>query len=108
MEIKSNKPFPNDKDLYPGNYIIDIAKKIIKSKSIKDFSNLDKIYNKLSSEALKYSMTIVKNDLNLLGVKHNNFIYESNLIKKKMVSKVVEKLKKNNFIYKGKLEPPKG
>ena len=108
LEIKSNKPFPNDKDLYPGNYIIDIAKKIIKSKSIKDFSSLDKIYNKLSSEALKYSMTIVKNDLNLLGVKHNNFIYESNLIKKKMVSKVVEKLKKNNFIYKGKLEPPKG
>ena len=37
------------KDLYPGDYIIDIAKKIIKNKSIKNFSNFEKIYKKLSS-----------------------------------------------------------
>ena len=108
LEIKEKKPFPNDKDLYPGNYVIDIAKKIIKKKLIKDFSNLEKIYYKLSSETLKYSMNLIKSDLNLLGVKHNNFIYESNLIKNEMVSKVVKKLQKNNFIYKGKLAAPKG
>ena len=32
LEIIKNEPFPRDKDLYPGDYIIDIAKKIIKTK----------------------------------------------------------------------------
>ena len=92
LEIVENKSFPKDKDLYPGDYIIDIAKKIIKNKSIKDFSNFEKIYKKLSSESLKYSMKLIMNNLNLLGVKHNNFVYESNLIDKKMVSKIIKKL----------------
>jgi len=108
LEIVENKSFPRDKDLYPGDYIIDIAKKIIKNKSIRDFSNFEKIYKKLSSESLKYSMKLIMNNLNLLGVKHNNFVYESNLIDKKMVSKIIKKLEKKNYIYKGKLDSPKG
>ena len=108
LEITENKTFPNDKNLYPGNYIIDIAKRIIKSKAIKDFTNLEKIYKRLYSESLKHSMQLIKGNLNLLGVKHNNFVYESKLINNKTVSKVVKKLKKKNYIYKGKLEAPKG
>ena len=59
LGILENKPFPDDKDLYPGNYIIDIAKKIIKSKKIKDFNNFEKIYDKLSSESLKFSIQMI-------------------------------------------------
>ena len=108
LEITENKTFPNDKNLYPGNYIIDIAKRVIKSKAIKDFTNLEKIYKRLYSESLKHSMQLIKGNLNLLGVKHNNFVYESKLINNKMVSKVVKKLKKENYIYEGKLDIPKG
>jgi len=108
LEIIENKKFPNEKDLYPGDYIIDISRKIIKNKSIKNFSNFKKIYKKLSSESLKYSMQIIIGNLNLLGVKHNNFVYESKLIDNKMVSKIVKKLKRKNYIYEGKLEAPKG
>ena len=54
LEIVESKPFPNDKGLYPGDYIIDIARRIIKNKSIKNFSNFEKIYKKLSSESLKH------------------------------------------------------
>ena len=108
LEITENKTFPNDKNLYPGNYIIDIAKRIIKSKAIKDFINLEKIYKRLYSESLKHSMQLIKGNLNLLGVKHNNFVYESKLINNKTVSKVVKKLKKENYIYEGKLDIPKG
>ena len=107
LEIVENKSFPKDKDLYPGDYIIDIAKKIIKNKSIRDFSNFEKIYKKLSSESLKYSMKLIMNNLNLLGVKHNNFVYESKFIDNKMILKIVKKLKKKNYIFKGKLEAPK-
>ena len=108
LEITENKTFPNDKNLYPGNYIIDIAKRVIKSKAIKDFTNLEKIYRRLYSESLKYSMQLIKGNLNLLGVKHNNFVYESKLINNKTVSKIVNKLKKENYIYEGKLDIPKG
>ena len=108
LEIIKDQPFPKDKDLYPGDYIIDIAKKIIKNKSIKNFDNLEKIYAKLSLESLKCSIQLITSNLILLGVKHDNFVYESKLISKKMVSKIVKKLKDKNYIYRGKLESPKG
>ena len=107
QEILNHKKFPNNKDLYPGNYIIDIANKIINKKTITDFSKIEDIYEKLLSESLSESMTLIKNNLNLLGVKHDNFIYESDLIKNSTVSKAIEKLKKLNYIYVGKLDIPK-
>tara|TARA_Y100000590_G_scaffold182667_1_gene208165 strand:- start:12203 stop:13930 length:1728 start_codon:yes stop_codon:yes gene_type:complete len=108
LEILYKKPFPNQKDLYPGDYIIDIAKKIIKKKSIKKFDDFNKIYEKLTSISLDYSMELITNNLNLLGVNHDSFIYESKLIKNKAVSKIVNKLSKKKYIYKGSLEAPKG
>jgi len=108
IEIKKKKKFPNNGNLYPGEYIIDIAKRIIEKKSIKNYDNLKKIYKKLSSESIKFSMEIITENLNLLGVKHNNFIYESKLINKKKVGGIVKKLIKNKYVYKGKLEAPKG
>ena len=107
IEIKKKKPFPNDENLYPGDYIINIAKKIIKGGKIKNYDNLEKIYKSLSSESLNQSMDLIKMNLNLLGVKHNNFVYESNLIKNKTVLKAVKKLEKKKYIYKGKLKAPK-
>ncbi len=108
LEIIEDKTFPQDQNLYPGDYIIDIAKKIIKKKSIKNFSNFNKVYKQLSSESLKYSMQLISGNLNLLGVRHNNFVYESKLVDKKMVQKIVKKLQKKKYIYEGKLEAPKG
>ena len=108
LEINENKTFPYMENLYPGEYIIDIAKKIIKKKSIKNFSDFNKIYKKLSVESLKYSMELIQSNLNLIGIKHNNFVYESYLINKNAVSKIIQKLKKKKYIYTGKLEAPKG
>jgi len=108
LEKLESKPFPLDGELYPGDYIMDIAEKIIKKNSIKNFSDFDKIYKKLSMESLKFSMQLIMNNLNQLEIKHDCFVYESNLIKNKTVSKVINKLKKNNYIYQGKLKPPKG
>ena len=108
LEIIDKKSFPDNKDLYPGSYIIDIAKKIINKKSIKDFSNYKKINKKLTSESIKCSMELIKNNLILLGVKHDKFVYESKIISKNNVSEVIKKLVKKNYIFKGKLTPPKG
>ena len=108
LEITEKKIFPYDKDLYPGNYIIDIAKKIVEEKEIKDFKNFDTIYEELAKESLKFSIKLIKNNLNTLGIKHDNFVYESELIKNEFVSKTIQKLQKDNYVYKGKLLPPKG
>ena len=108
LETTEGKAFPSDKNLYPGNYIIDIAKKIIKEKKIKKFKNYDKISEDLTKESLDFSLSLIKNNLHNLGIKHDNFIYESELIKNEFVSKTINKLKKNNYVYKGKLKPPKG
>ena len=108
LEITEKKTFPTNKDLYPGDYIIDIAKQIIKKKNIKDFKNFDKVNDKLTRESLKSSIRLIQNNLDNLGIKHDNFVYESELIKNELVSKTIKKLQKNNYVYKGKLQPPKG
>jgi len=108
LEILKNKTFPKDSDLYPGDYIIDIAKNIISNKKIKEFDNLDSIYDKLCLEALNHSMNIIKKNLSLLGVSHDNFVYESKLIKEDLVSKCINELKKNKYVFEGELTAPKG
>jgi len=108
LEIIKNKEFPSNTNLYPGDYIIDIAKKIIEKQIIKDFSTFEKIDKKLIKESLKLSMDLIKNNLNLLGIKHDIFVYESELIDKKLVAQTIKKLEKDKFVYKGKLKPPKG
>ena len=79
-----------------------------KKKNIKDFKNFNKVYEKLAKESLKFSIELIKNNLDNLGVKHDIFVYESELIKNEFVSKTIKKLQKDNYVYKGKLEPPKG
>ena len=107
LEIKENKKFPENKDLYPGNYIIDIAEKILKEKKIDNFKNFDKIYNLLSQESIKLSIKIIKKNLENLGVKHDIFVYESKLIENNFVKDSIDKLKNGNHVYIGKLEAPK-
>ena len=108
LEITENKIFPNNLNLYPGIYIVGIAKKILKNKTIKNFSNYEKIYNKLAKESLGIAVEIIKNDLSALGIKHDNFVHESKLIKNALVQKTINKLEKQNFVYRGKLLAPKG
>jgi len=108
LEIIKKADFPTDKDLYPGSYIIDIAKKIIEKKAITNFNDKDKIYKQLEKESLKQSIILIKENLSLLGVEHDNFIYESSLIENNQVQKTVNKLKENKYVYTGELPPPKG
>ena len=108
LELTDKKIFTNTGDLYPGEYIIDIAKNIIKKKNIKNFSDFNSIYQQLEKESLEISIKMIKKNLELIGVKHNNFVYESNLIKDNLVSKVIKILEKKNLVYSGKLQAPKG
>jgi len=65
------------------------------------------VNDKLTRESLKSSIKLIQNNLDNLGIKHDNFVYESELIKNELVSKTIKKLQKNNYVYKGKLQPQK-
>jgi len=107
-EIKYKKEFVNETNLYPGEYIIDIAKKIIKENKNLTFMNLEDSYNLIRKDSLKHSMNLIKSDLEKLGIKHDNFFSESELVKKDLVNIAVNTLKKDKFVEEGYLNPPKG
>ncbi len=106
-EIKYKEKFIDEKDLYPGNYIKEIAQKIIK-KNQSNFKSFEKNYEILSQESLKYSMEMIKSDLKKLGISHDSFISEKTIVNSNTVDKAVNKLKNNNYVEEGYLDPPKG
>ncbi len=107
-EIKYKKKFPENKNLYPGKYIIDIAKEVIKKSPNSKFDNFENEFESLSKQSLIYTMASIKKDLKKLGVEHDSFFSEKDLIKNDLVSKTISELKNKNFIEEGFLEPPKG
>jgi len=107
-EIKYKEKFPTTDNLYPGEYVIDIAKKILKDNSKIKLNNFEKISKNLKKDSLKYSMQLIKSDLKNLGIVHDHFFSETKLIKNKLVEKTINKLKKNKFVEEGYLQPPKG
>ena len=108
IEIKYKKNFPKNDRLYPGLYVKDIAVKIIKENTRLDLSDFDKNYEFLKKESIKTSMDLIKKDLKLLGISHDNFSSETDIVNKDLVNKAVNKLKEKNFVEEGYLEPPKG
>ncbi len=108
LEIKYRKNFPDKKNLYPGLYIKDIAEKIIKKNNKLDFNDFEENFAYLKKESLQLSMELIKNDLKLLGISHDNFFSETEIVNKDLVKKAVNKLKEKNFVEEGYLQAPKG
>ena len=107
-EIKYNEKFILQENLYPGEYIIEIGKKIINFYKNEKFDNFKVSFELLKKESLKYSMELIKYDLKMLGIEHDNFFSETELVDTKLVEKAVNLLKKDNYVQEGYLEPPKG
>ena len=105
-EIVLKETFPSDENLYPGEYIIQIAQNIIKNNPKIKFDNFDNISDQLTVLAVSESLILIKENLKSLGIKHDNFQSETEIVKNNEVQKVVEKLQKNNFIYKGRIKAP--
>ena len=107
-EIKYKEKFVAKEHLYPGNYIKDIASKIIKKNQNIKINNFKDSFEKLKELSLEGSMLLIKNDLKQLGIVHDNFFSETNLVKKDLVNKAVKELQSKNYVEKGYLNPPKG
>ena len=94
--------------MYPGEYLIDLAKDLKKKHGSKLLENNKKNYLTIKVFSLKWIINLIKNDLNLLGVKFDLFYSESDLIKKNKISIWLDSLKKKKLIYEGIPEKPKG
>ena len=108
-EQTDNEPFPKDnEDLYPGDYIIQIAKNIINDNKGLDFKNFDKISDQLTILAVNESIKIIKSNLKNIGIVHDKFQSEREIVNNNEVQKTVDKLIKKKFVYKGKIKAPEG
>ena len=108
-EILFNDKFPIDnKDLYPGDYLIDIAKNIVdQNKNIK-FDDFDSVSKELTKLSIEESLKLIKYNLNNLGISHDNFARETDVVLSNEVDHVVDKLKNDKFVYLGKIKAPVG
>ena len=106
-EILFKEPFPFDNpDLYPGDYLIEISNNIINNNSKLKFDNFEIVSEKLTEISVNESLKIIKNNLNNLGIKHDNFVSEKSIVNNKEVDKVIKKLKQKNLLYKGTISAP--
>ena len=94
---------------YPGEYLIDLAKKIKTNDNDKwldsDELNRKKYFQKYAVQELLFD---IKNDLQSLDIIFDNYVYESKIIEKKLIAEVILNLNDKKLIYEGILEKPKG
>jgi arginyl-tRNA synthetase len=107
-EIQFNEKFPNKENLYPGDYVIDIAKNILHEFQEINLTDFKKIFVMLSEQSLKQSMNLIKTDLKALGISHDNFVSEKSLVEKNLVEEAIQNLKEKKYVEEGYLNPPKG
>ncbi len=108
-EILYSETFPiENKDLYPGDYLIDIAKKIISNNKDLDFKNFESVSKKLKHLSIQESLKLIKINLENLGIKHDNFASETEVINNNEVDEVIKNLKDKKYIYEGTIKAPEG
>jgi len=108
-EIKFSEPFPdNNPNLYPGDYLIDFANNIILSNTDLNFDTYDNVSEKLTTLSIDQALLLIRKNLKSLGIKHDSFVSEKNIVLNKEVESVIKFLKINNFVYKGKIKAPAG
>jgi len=108
-EILFNEKFPiENSDLYPGDYLVGIAKNIIKSNKVLKFDKFENVSKELTLLSVSESLKLIKNNLSNLGIVHDRFTSETDIVLNNEVQKAIDKLKEKKLVYSGKIKAPKG
>ena len=108
-ETLNNEKFPTDNpDLYPGDYLVDIAKNIIDNSKNLKFDKFDNLSKELTLLSVAESLKLIKDNLANLGIVHDKFTSETEIVLNKEVEGVIQNLKNKNLVYEGKIKAPKG
>ena len=106
-ELFNKKKVAIDKNLYPGEYLIELAKDLKKKYGTKFIENNKKDLDSIRNFSLKWIVNLIKSDLNSLGVHFDFFFSEEELLKKNKVSASIDFLKKKKLVYQGIPTKPK-
>ena len=107
-EILYNEKFPiENTELYPGDYLVDIAKNITNLNNNLKFDKFEDVSKELTLLSVAESLKLIKTNLANLGIVHDKFTSETEIVKNKEVEKVIDNLKQKNLVYEGKIKAPK-
>ena len=105
LNQQNDNNYPDN--FYPGEYLIDIAKKIIDKNGDKILEQ-DNLFELIKDESVALLLDLIKEDLKLLSIEQNHFISEKKLIAEGKIDEAIKKLKDLDLIYEGILNKPKG
>ncbi|MFH1803610.1 MAG: arginine--tRNA ligase [Pseudomonadota bacterium] len=95
--------------LYPGDYLVEPSKKMAARDGDKWQKADESVWlEEFRQFAIAEMMDLIRADLALMGVAHDVFTSEANLVAKGKVQQAFDFLEKKGDIYVGVLEPPKG
>ena len=107
-ELQSNKKIDSfPAELYPGEYLIDVAQSIIKSHG-EDVNQREDYFELVKSQTVHLLLEGIKSDLSLLSIEQNKFVSEKDLVNQGKIDQAINRLEEMKLIYKGELEKPKG
>jgi arginyl-tRNA synthetase len=95
--------------LYPGEYLIPAGQALAKEHGGKWTASPEAdwlpVFRRFAIDAM---MEMIRDDLAALGVKHDVFISERQMVEEGAVDRALKSLEDRGLIYTGVLEPPKG
>ena len=97
------------KDCYPGEYLIPLAQELYEKYEdtlleMKD----DECHQLCKKFALNAMLNIIKDDLAALGIQHDIFVHEQDIIDRGLVHDMCKNFQQDGLVYRGQLDPPKG
>lgn len=95
--------------LYPGSYLVNVGEKLAEhfGHELLDLSR-EETHRKIKQMVLDQMMSLIRSDLDKLGVHHDVFFSEQSLHTEDKIVKAIDILRNKGLIYKGTLPPPKG
>jgi len=95
--------------LYPGEYLIDVGKKLVQKYSDKLLAMPEEqSFAIIKNFTVNEMLLVIKQDLKDLDIEHDIFFSEQSLHDSGKIDEVIKILIKMGLIYEGKLSPPKG
>lgn len=95
--------------LYPGDYLVPVGEKLKETFGDKWLNAEEANYlDEIKAFSIKAMMDLIREDLAILGVRHDVFSSEKELVENGGVDKALAYLEERGLIYTGVLEPPKG
>ena len=86
-------------DGYKGIYIEEIAQNLIKKINKNNLKDVDSAYEKIKKLALEITLDSIKNDLEMLGIKYDNWFSENSLISEGTLKVCLDILEKKDLLY---------